>query len=92
MMQKILLVISWVTSSVFFIISVASLYTDSVFDGIDAGQTSAAAGFVTPWFTWSVDPSVVYMITACLCLVTARITYHVFDKEKEMDYLYIDRD
>ena len=40
--------------------------------------------FITPWFTWQVDATAVYLLTAVLCLVTAKIAMEIYCK-KESD-------
>lgn len=61
----------------FFALSLSSLYVEA--DFMDSG-------FHTPWFSWQVDSTGVYFLTAMLCLVTARLAMMVFHTKKQEDY------
>lgn len=74
---KIFLVISAMFNAVFFFLSVSSLCVET--DLLDSG-------FHTPWFSWQIDATGIYFLTAVLCLVTARLMMLVFSRQEDDNY------
>lgn len=76
---KALLAVFGSASVVFLTLSVSSLHT-----GTDLLDTA----FITPWFSWQIDAMLIYLLTAVLCLVTAKFSMLVFYK-KEQDHFEV---